>query len=153
MHFLPFPSNLIPHFFVVFFSSDSLHSSSALGLPDHPLCFLSLVWSVLFFPVPPCSLWVHLVSLPFFSFYLPLSFLDFIFPPSLPPLNSSDYSCRMSFRQFLGISSLWVSTPTHVHTDFNLGLWSLFPCSFPARTLFPSSLHSADLLSECLGKK
>lgn len=114
--------------------------------------FLFLVLSILFIlyhRVPPVS-----ILYPFFaSLYLPLSLLDFIFPPSLPPLNSLDYSCQMSFRQFPGISSLWISTPIPVHTDFNSGLSSLFPCSFPARALLPSSLHSTDLLSECLWKK
>lgn len=70
------------------------------------------------FPIPPCSTCVHLVSLLCFSLPTP-SLLDFIFPPSLPSLNSLDYSCQLSFRQFPGISSLWISTPTHVHTDFN----------------------------------
>lgn len=86
--FLPFPSNVVSHIFVVFFSLHSLQSPSTLILPDHAfVSLLSLVNSTLpitaiFHLCPPC-----IPSLLLCLFTYPCLSLSFIFLPLSPLLE------------------------------------------------------------------
>lgn len=122
--FLPFPSNVVSHIFVVFFSLHSLQSPSTLILPDHRLCFSSQ--SCKFYSSYYChlSLMSTLYSfLATLSFHLPLSFLVFYFPSLVTTPGILQITlAKWVLGNFLVFLSLWLSVPirlrarVHIHT-------------------------------------
>lgn len=132
--FLPFPSNVVSHIFVVVFSLRSLQSPSTLILPDHRLCFSSQ--SCKFYSSYYChlSLMSTLYSfLATLSFHLPLSFLVFYFPSLVTTPGILQITlAKWVLGNFLVFLSLWLSIPirsrvqVHTHTEFDLGLSFFF---------------------------
>lgn len=150
--FLPFPSNLISHFFV-FFSSSCLHSPSILALLVHPRC-VSLQSSkshssctTVFHVCPSC--------LPSLLFFLPTPVFPWVLSslPHCHPWIVGTTLAKWLLGNFLALLSLQVSTPTHVHIlcliwDFLVSL--LLPSK--GFVTIPSVLCWL-LLSECLLKE